>query len=54
MMIEIGVGQDDDLAVLANGAEMGAKVLDAFVPEMTRESYLETMSALFTTKTYTD
>lgn len=40
--------------LLANGAETGAKVLDAFVPEMTRESYLETMSALFTTKTYTE
>ena len=40
--------------LLANGAESGAKVLDAFVPEMTRESYLETMSALFTTKTYTE
>ena len=40
--------------LLANGAESGAKVLDAFVPEMTRESYLETMSELFTTKTYTE
>ena len=40
--------------LLSNGAEAGAKVLDAFVPEMTRESYLETMGALFTTKTYTE
>ena len=40
--------------LLHDGARGATNVLDNFVPEMTKETYLATMRELFTTRTYTE